>query len=212
MPQVSRPWRNTSKVDSKGKRTGDSKPQGVKSVKSHPTQTRSMTEKVNPSLATVSASTGEKHGQASSANTRAGFGKEENIVEKNSVEVVSFPSSLGPTGSLVAASSLQSLPTLHPSKKKSSLTAESDLGVRGKVTPVLEKSVRSEKKSSENQGMSIPDAIEPRRSNRRIQPTSRLLEGLQSSLIISKIPTFSHDKGSKTLHRSSSSRGHTRGC
>lgn len=32
---------------------------------------------------------------------------------------------------------------------------------------------------------------EPRRSNRKIQPTSRLLEGLQSSLTISKMPTVS---------------------
>nr|XP_043629574.1 mucin-17 isoform X2 [Erigeron canadensis] len=34
--------------------------------------------------------------------------------------------------------------------------------------------------------------LEPRRSNRRIQPTSRLLEGLQSSLSVSKIPSVSH--------------------
>ncbi|KAI3689697.1 hypothetical protein L2E82_47663 [Cichorium intybus] len=33
---------------------------------------------------------------------------------------------------------------------------------------------------------------EPRRSNRKIQPTSRLLEGLQSSLTISKMPSVSH--------------------
>ncbi|KAL8266456.1 hypothetical protein R6Q59_003800 [Mikania micrantha] len=33
---------------------------------------------------------------------------------------------------------------------------------------------------------------EPRRSNRRIQPTSRLLEGIQSSLTISKLPSVSH--------------------
>ncbi|KAI3689695.1 hypothetical protein L2E82_47661 [Cichorium intybus] len=33
---------------------------------------------------------------------------------------------------------------------------------------------------------------EPRRSNRKIQPTSRLLEGLQTSLTISKMPSVSH--------------------
>ncbi|KAK9079964.1 hypothetical protein SSX86_001639 [Deinandra increscens subsp. villosa] len=34
--------------------------------------------------------------------------------------------------------------------------------------------------------------LEPRRSNRKIQPTSRLLEGLQSSMTMSKMPTHSH--------------------
>ncbi|CAA0823134.1 G2484-1 protein [Striga hermonthica] len=48
---------------------------------------------------------------------------------------------------------------------------------------------------------SIPEVSEPRRSNRRIQPTSRLLEGLQSSLLISKIPSFSHDKSHKSQNK-----------
>ncbi|KAI3821839.1 hypothetical protein L1987_09412 [Smallanthus sonchifolius] len=39
---------------------------------------------------------------------------------------------------------------------------------------------------------SLPELVEPRRSNRKIQPTSRLLEGLQSSMTISKIPALSH--------------------
>ncbi|KAI3687222.1 hypothetical protein L1987_80916 [Smallanthus sonchifolius] len=39
---------------------------------------------------------------------------------------------------------------------------------------------------------SLPELVEPRRSNRKIQPTSRLLEGLQSYMSISKIPTLSH--------------------
>ncbi|XP_022017922.1 uncharacterized protein LOC110917784 isoform X2 [Helianthus annuus] len=39
---------------------------------------------------------------------------------------------------------------------------------------------------------SHPEVAEPRRSNRKIQPTSRLLEGLQSSMSISKIPAVSH--------------------
>ncbi|KAK1435929.1 hypothetical protein QVD17_01702 [Tagetes erecta] len=39
---------------------------------------------------------------------------------------------------------------------------------------------------------SLPELAEPRRSNRKIQPTSRLLEGLQSSMTISKMPPLSH--------------------
>ncbi|KAL0727682.1 hypothetical protein Bca4012_023775 [Brassica carinata] len=36
--------------------------------------------------------------------------------------------------------------------------------------------------------------MEPRRSVRKIQPTSRLLEGLQSSMMASKIPSMSHSR------------------
>ncbi|XP_019252388.1 PREDICTED: uncharacterized protein LOC109231245 isoform X3 [Nicotiana attenuata] len=50
----------------------------------------------------------------------------------------------------------------------------------------------------------IHEVNEPRRSNRRIQPTSRLLEGLQSSLIISKLPSISHDKGNRSRSRGAS--------
>ncbi|GAA0140375.1 hypothetical protein LIER_01736 [Lithospermum erythrorhizon] len=52
----------------------------------------------------------------------------------------------------------------------------------------------------------LPDSTEPRRSNRKIQPTSRLLEGLQSSLITSKIPSVSHRLHSKGASRGTSNR------
>ncbi|XP_042050196.1 uncharacterized protein LOC121795689 isoform X6 [Salvia splendens] len=64
---------------------------------------------------------------------------------------------------------------------------------QGKLAPASRKLAKDEATEK-----LISEASEPRRSNRRIQPTSRLLEGLQSSLIISKIPSSSHDKG----HRS----------
>lgn len=49
---------------------------------------------------------------------------------------------------------------------------------------------------------------EPRRSNRKIQPTSRLLEGLQSSLTISKMPTVSY--ASQRNHNKGMSKGSPR--
>ncbi|CAN8324936.1 unnamed protein product [Cochlearia groenlandica] len=49
-------------------------------------------------------------------------------------------------------------------------------------------------KIEENKALAITDGIEPRRSIRKIQPTSRLLEGLQSSMMTSKIPSMSHSK------------------
>lgn len=209
MPQASRPWRNTSKIDPKGKQPGESKSLGIKSVKSRTSQNKNIAEKDSLSVTVVSTSNVEKNGHGSSSNLRAGISNEENHSEKNSLDVVSFPRRLGTTESLSAVSSVQSQSSIPASKKKTSSTVEAELGVKGRVTPAVDKSTRSEKKPLENTGKT--DSVEPRRSNRKIQPTSRLLEGLQSSLIISKIPTFSHDKGSKALHRSSSSRGNTRG-
>ncbi|GAB4858050.1 hypothetical protein Ancab_015952 [Ancistrocladus abbreviatus] len=72
----------------------------------------------------------------------------------------------------------------------------------GKLTKIEE-----DKVYDGNPDKSMPEVVEPRRSNRRIQPTHRLLEGLQSAMIISKMPSISHDKGHKSHSRSSSSRG-----
>ncbi|PWA57180.1 Agenet-like domain-containing protein [Artemisia annua] len=47
--------------------------------------------------------------------------------------------------------------------------------------------------------------VEIRRSNRKIQPTSRMLEGLQSSLTVSKIPSASHT--SQRSHNKVTSKG-----
>ncbi|KAM7531100.1 hypothetical protein LguiB_034510 [Lonicera macranthoides] len=49
--------------------------------------------------------------------------------------------------------------------------------------------------------------LETRRSHRRIQPTSRLLEGLQSSLIASKIPPVSNDKTHRSQNRATTPKG-----
>ncbi|KAI4303259.1 hypothetical protein MLD38_038910 [Melastoma candidum] len=48
---------------------------------------------------------------------------------------------------------------------------------------------------------SAADGAEPRRSNRRIQPTSRLLEGLQSSITITKFPSALHDRDQKVTSK-----------
>ncbi|KAI3813071.1 hypothetical protein L1987_17787 [Smallanthus sonchifolius] len=54
---------------------------------------------------------------------------------------------------------------------------------------------------------SNPQVNEPRRSNRRIQPTSRLLEGLQSSLTISKIPSAPHTSQRKVTPKGNTNHG-----
>ncbi|KAI3713298.1 hypothetical protein L1987_71872 [Smallanthus sonchifolius] len=54
---------------------------------------------------------------------------------------------------------------------------------------------------------SNPEVNEPRRSNRRIQPTSRLLEGLQSSLTTSKIPSAPHISQRKVAPKGNTNHG-----
>ncbi|XP_019150251.1 PREDICTED: uncharacterized protein LOC109147069 isoform X2 [Ipomoea nil] len=83
-------------------------------------------------------------------------------------------------------------------KKVSTSTNKSEKVNAGNVAPASGKSTKVEVDKS------IPEVTEPRRSNRRIQPTSRLLEGLQSSLIIPKFPSLSHDKGHRSHHRGTS--------
>ncbi|XP_047948365.1 uncharacterized protein LOC125194276 isoform X3 [Salvia hispanica] len=75
-------------------------------------------------------------------------------------------------------------------RKKAVRNTKSERLNQGKLAPASRKLAKDEATEK-----LISEASEPRRSNRRIQPTSRLLEGLQSSLIISKIPSSSHDKG-----------------
>ncbi|XP_078155791.1 G2484-1 protein isoform X2 [Carex rostrata] len=72
-----------------------------------------------------------------------------------------------------------------PPRKKLGMSHEHDVGGKGKAIS----------SAAGNADSSLADSSEPRRSNRRIQPTSRLLEGLQSSLMIAKVPT---DKGTRT--------------
>ncbi|XP_076896554.1 protein SWOLLEN 1-like [Bidens hawaiensis] len=73
-----------------------------------------------------------------------------------------------------------------PAKKPFTFTSKlkSDPPYKGRKLPPTPKIEVKDKSDSQ--------VNETRRSNRKIQPTSRLLEGLQSSLTISKIPSVSH--------------------
>ncbi|KAK7406270.1 hypothetical protein VNO78_07893 [Psophocarpus tetragonolobus] len=100
----------------------------------------------------------------------------------------------GATEGPILFSSLATSVDAHPTKRASSSRAS-----KGKLAPARDKSSKGEmeKALNDNPMKSTSDVVEPRRSNRRIQPTSRLLEGLQSSLIISKIPSISHNRNTK---------------
>ncbi|CAL9093002.1 unnamed protein product [Musa textilis] len=197
MPQASHSWRNTSKVDVKGRGITNLNTRGPKSLRSQNVQSRSTVDKSVASVAIV-------NGGVSSLGTS--FSNEE---IKNSVETGSFSHAFKKVELTVIEPPLRFLPGVLSLEKKSS--AEAEMGEKEKENdlPFVDKSSRSDIKGSEIPGKGFADVVEPRRSNRRIQPTSRLLEGLQSSLIVSKSP---HDRGGKSLHRGvSASRGQNHG-
>ncbi|KAG7015717.1 hypothetical protein SDJN02_23354 [Cucurbita argyrosperma subsp. argyrosperma] len=122
------------------------------------------------------------------------------LTKNNQIDVPSFCSTEeAPEGSVV-------FPPAHASKKTSSFHTKLERANKGKLAPAVGKLAKIEEKEVFNGNPTKPNSnvTEPRRSNRRIQPTSRLLEGLQSSLTISKIPSISHDKGQRSQNRNAS--------
>ncbi|CAN6477919.1 unnamed protein product [Victoria cruziana] len=110
----------------------------------------------------------------------------ENPEKPNRAEIVSDilkePNTSGPFSSIGRGAGQL------PHGKKASSAVVSRVAPRGKVAGAAER--------YSGEGKLALDLVEPRRSNRRIQPTSRLLEGLQSSLTIGKVSsTAAHDKG-----------------
>ncbi|XP_042511571.1 uncharacterized protein LOC122086670 isoform X2 [Macadamia integrifolia] len=200
IPQGSgRGWKNTSKVDPRGKRVAEAKPKMLKSGRLN----KNLSGKDSFSTSVVSAS----NDGVVPMNAKTTNGQDENISEKRSL--LEFSSSNGTqkiTEGTTLFSSLAHTSDAPVSKKKSSSAVEhTQGGGEGQNATSGEKVAKKEEKDAthnSNYGKLIPDAVEPRRSNRRIQPTSRLLEGLQSSLVISKIPAVSHDKSTKSHHRS----------
>ncbi|GAU24507.1 hypothetical protein TSUD_156190, partial [Trifolium subterraneum] len=112
---------------------------------------------------------------------------------ENQTERASNSGSTGaaPTSYSSRASSTDS----HPSKKPPTSRVS-----KGKFAPGGGRSgkVEAEKALNGNKVKSTSEEVlEPRRSNRKIQPTSRLLEGIQSSLIITKTHSGLQEKGHK---------------
>lgn len=168
MPQTSRGW-GASKVDPKGKRSSEPKPRVVKSVKSQNSQGRISGEKENSSVTTMSASNVGDSAFGSSFSNQGS-----NLEKKSALDLGSSRNSAKTTdGSLVDSNVEPSVG--HPaSKKKPSTPSEPEIGGGGKLTSAVETSTVNEHKAFENFGRTNLDAIQPRRSNRRIQPTSRV--------------------------------------
>ncbi|XP_057975889.1 uncharacterized protein LOC131163332 isoform X2 [Malania oleifera] len=205
MPQGSR---GASRVDLKEKRAAESKAKVPKSGKQQNASSRTTTQKYNLLTSTLSASQ-EDTSRDDLDNIKDSISQDENAIDQQNLkEFGSFANAEGAAEGPILFSSLP-LPQDAPgSKKMSTSTAKSARVSKGKLAPAGGKLARiqEDKIFNGNSGKSTSEVVEPRRSNRRIQPTSRLLEGLQSSMIISKIPSVSHDKGHK-----SQSRGVSRG-
>ncbi|XP_022875433.1 uncharacterized protein LOC111393895 isoform X1 [Olea europaea var. sylvestris] len=178
MPQGSgsRGWKNSSKIDSKEKQAAESKSKSLNPGKP-PIPSRMSSRK--------DYSTYSKDENESGERNLTAFGTVSNVKE-----VAEGP---------VVFSSQASSQEIR--KRAPSANTKSDRSNKGKLIPAGRKPANNDANYS-----SAPEVVEPRRSNRRIQPTSRLLEGLQSSLIISKVPTSSQDKIHRNISKGTSRR------
>lgn len=189
MPLRSGPrgWKIFSKDDTKEKRMVESKPKILRSGRSQNVSSRTIPQKNNLTAA------GSSYGGLAGSKSKDSSSHDENASEKhNSAEHGSFSNSEGltegPISSLVPSSDASSL------KRTFITSAKAERANKGKV-PGGKLATHEDKSFSHNATNATSEAVEPRRSNRRIQPTSRLLEGLQSSMIITKMPSTSHDRG-----------------
>ncbi|TKY70821.1 Tudor, plant [Spatholobus suberectus] len=193
MPQSSGPrgWKNSSKNDAKEKHGADSKPKTSKSGKLECVLGRVIPPRdisVSNTFSLTNELTGHTERIKDSSNHFKNASQSESKVERathSATDGATVP---------ILFSSLATSVDAHPTKRASTSRAS-----KGKLAPARDKlgKVETEKALNDNSTKSTSDVIEPRRSNRRIQPTSRLLEGLQSSLIISKIPSVSHNRNTK---------------
>ncbi|EOY24313.1 G2484-1 protein, putative isoform 5 [Theobroma cacao] len=208
MPQRSGPRGTKNKIELKEKRMAVSKPKVLKSGKPPSVSSRTIPQKDNLSNTMVSEPDDAVASDVSKFKDSVSHA--ENISGKHNVmEFRSFSSSDGAAEGPVLFSSV-ALSSDAPSKKTSTSNAKFERINKGKLAAAAGKlgKIEEEKVFNDNSTKTISEVVEPRRSNRRIQPTSRLLEGLQSSLIISKIPSVSHDKSHKSQSRSTRGNNH----
>ncbi|GMJ15073.1 hypothetical protein HRI_005176500 [Hibiscus trionum] len=179
MPRGSEPSGTKHRIEPKEKRMAVFKSKVLKSGKPPSVPSRTIPQKDS----SFSSNVGSEPDDA------------ENISGEHNTEFRSFSSSDGAAEGPVLFSSV-AVSSDAPPEKASISNAKSERTSKGKPAATSGKLSKVEDETK-----TVSEAVEPRRSNRKIQPTSRLLEGLQSSLLISKVP-FSHDKGHKGQSRS----------
>ncbi|XP_010518727.1 PREDICTED: uncharacterized protein LOC104798370 isoform X2 [Tarenaya hassleriana] len=188
MPQSSgsQSWRNTSKIDPRERQATVSKAKIFK-----PTS--------KPTAATKNIAQKEESQNISSGNAADQKAEQKGTVSGISMDIQSGESTEEQTAILSRDTSG------IPSSRKTSSSLKAERINKGKSAPAAGKLAKTEENKVLGENSSkMSDTVEPRRSNRRIQPTYRLLEGLQSSMVTSKIPTVSHGKGPQYESKSSS--------
>ncbi|MBA0860651.1 hypothetical protein Goshw_019743 [Gossypium schwendimanii] len=191
MPRGSEPG-TKNKTEPKEKRNVISKPKVLKSGKPPSVSSRTIPQK--DSLSSIVGSEPDDAVTADVSKFKDSASGAENISGEHNLELRSASSDGAAEGQVLF--SCAALPSDAPPEKASTSNAKSESISKGKLAPVSGKLAKVEEEMK-----IVSEAVEPRRSNRKIQPTSRLLEGIQSSLIISKVPV-SHDKGQKGQSRS----------
>ncbi|XP_052879023.1 uncharacterized protein LOC108479142 isoform X3 [Gossypium arboreum] len=199
MPQGSEPRGTKNKIEPK--RMAVSKPKILKSGKLPSVSSRSIPQKNY--LSNTMVSEPESVVASDVSKLEDSVSHAENVSGKPTLmEFRSFSSSDGAAEGPVLFSSV-AVSSDAPLKKTSASNAKSERINKGKFAPSGGKLEKIEEKVfNDDTTKTSSEGVEPRRSNRRIQPTSRLLEGLQSSLAISKIPSVSLDKSHKSQSRS----------
>lgn len=169
MPQGlgSRGLKNT-KTDAKEKRVAESKLKGLKSAKPQSVSSRTIPQK-NSFANAVSAHDDVTATDTTSTHVENSSGKH------NQMETGSFSSTEeAAEGSFIFSSLAPSSDA--PSKKISTLNAKSERANKGKLAPASGKlgKIEEDRVFHGDNVKSTSEVVEPRRSNRRIQPTSRV--------------------------------------
>ncbi|GMJ00410.1 G2484-1 protein [Hibiscus trionum] len=202
MPRGSEPFKTKNKIEPKEKRMAVSKPKMLKPGKLPSVSGRSIPQKDD--LSNTVASEPDSAVALDVSKSEDSISHAENMSGKpNMMEFRSFSSSDGAEEGPVLFSSM-ALSLDAPPKKASASNAKSERINKGKLGPAAGKLAKIEEEVFNVISTKTSSDVEPRRSNRRIQPTSRLLEGIQSSLTISKIPSVSMDKSQSRSTRGES--------
>lgn len=177
IPQGSgaRGWKNTSKIDSKEKRTVESKAKVVRTRKPLNVSSR-IAARTDNLLASGTSASHDGNTTDNLSNIKDSISHDDNATAKqNMIEFESFSNTEGQADGPILFSSLP-LPSEAPSSKKIPAVNKSHRVSKGKLAPSGGKlaKIDEEKVYNSNLGKSVPEAVEPRRSNRRIQPTSRV--------------------------------------
>ncbi|XP_057513316.1 uncharacterized protein LOC130795302 isoform X2 [Actinidia eriantha] len=205
MPQGrpgSRGWNNT-KIVPKEKQAAESRTRALRSGKSQGMSGRTFPQNDRVLASALSA---QNDGTAIDHMIKGSVSTEENVSgQQDLMEFGSVSNTEGVAEGPVSFSS-RALPSNASLKKTSTSNAKSERVDGGKLAPSSRKLAKAEVKDNLTSGDlgSNLEVAERRRSNRRIQPTSRLLEGLQSSLIISKIPAVPYDRSHRSQNRGTS--------